>query len=419
MTRIAVLADIHLHDLHGGYGLIAQRGSAIACRTFEDTIASTRVFNESHPALIATLDDIAGRGIRDVVLLGDYSDDGQPGAVAALKEILSLYEKRHGLRFFVTFGNHDCFGPEPRDQAKHLTLGAGCEPVLVTSDEKAPAPAIVSPLMRGMSTAEAMQAMAPFGLTRQEHVFHWETPFGEHARLDERYPAGGDPRLPDASYLVEPEEGLWLLMLDANVFSPKDGGGWHVEADGAWDHVLARRPYLIGWIEDVAQRASQLGKMLLAFSHYPALPLPLVNEGAAAVSSQVWLDRMPSPESGRRLAQAGLRWHFGGHMHVAGRVTLDDLTNIAVPSPVAYPGGYVIVGVDGDEVDIQAIPMPQTPGFDFAKASYAAEAGLREGHVLHPMLSATTYEGFLEAHLQEVAAARHVSQALSEPLKRL
>ena len=29
--------------------------------------------------------------------------------------------------------------------------------------------------------------------------------------------------LVDASYLVEPEAGLWLLMIDANVFEPRDG----------------------------------------------------------------------------------------------------------------------------------------------------------------------------------------------------
>ncbi len=52
-------------------------------RTFEGTIASTRVFNESRAALLAILDDIVRHGNRDVVLIGDYSDDGQlhPGAV--------------------------------------------------------------------------------------------------------------------------------------------------------------------------------------------------------------------------------------------------------------------------------------------------------------------------------------------------
>ncbi|MFK4771573.1 MULTISPECIES: hypothetical protein [Rhizobium/Agrobacterium group] len=90
--QIGVVADVHLHDLYGGYGWIEEGSGDIALRTFEDTIASTRVFNESHAAFLAVLEDIVRRGIRDVVLLGVYSDDGQPGAVTALKRILSSYE---------------------------------------------------------------------------------------------------------------------------------------------------------------------------------------------------------------------------------------------------------------------------------------------------------------------------------------
>lgn len=389
MSRIAVVADIHLHDLHGGYGLIETRGSALALRTFKDTIASTRVFNESRAALLAILDDIVRRGIRDVVVIGDYSDDGQPAAVTALKQILSGYESRHGLRFFVTLGNHDCFGPLPRDQAKRLTLGDDPTPVLVP--------------MRGMSTAEAMAAMADYGIARPDNVVHWETPFGDRTALDARFPPGGAPLLLDASYLVEPQPGLWLLMLDANVFSQVDGQ-WQLKANAAWDHVLAERPYLIDWIADVARRADQSGKTLIAFSHYPALPLPFSGDGieTRAISAETWRARMPSPESGHRLAAAGLKLHFSGHMHVAEKVTLGDLTNIAVPSPVAWPGGYVVVETVGDLVTIETVPMPETPGFDVAFSAYAAGTA-SDGHA---MLAATTYVGFLEAHLQHLVAKR-------------
>lgn len=155
--QIAVVADVHLHDLYGGYGWLEEGSGDIALRTFEDTMASTRVFNESHAAFLAVLEDIVSRGIRDVVLLGDYSDNGQPGAVAALKHILSSYEERHVLRFFATFGNHDCFGPAPRHQAKWLTKAGGGDPVLVTSDEYAPEPAIFQSGMLGMSTPDAVR----------------------------------------------------------------------------------------------------------------------------------------------------------------------------------------------------------------------------------------------------------------------
>ncbi|MDO1583118.1 metallophosphoesterase family protein [Rhizobium oryzicola] len=407
--QLAVVADVHLHDLYGGYGLIDEGSGGMALRTLADTMASTRVFNESHPAFLAVLEDIVGRGIRTVVLLGDYSDDGQPGAVAALKRILSLYEERHGLRFFATFGNHDCFGPEPRHQGKWLTVGAESEPVLVTSDPDAPLPAVVKPAMRGMSTAEAMQAMGGYGIARPGHVGHWETPFGDREALQERYPEGGDPEALDASYLVEPHDGLWLLVLDANVFTCKNGFS-KLESDAAWDHVLARRPYLLEWIEAVAQRAKRLGKTLLAFSHYPALPLSLMGEGerSIAVGTSDWLKRMPSLETGRSLAGAGLTWHFSGHMHVAGRTQLYGLTNVAVPSPVGYPGGYVVIDIDGPAVEVQMVELTEVAGFDVAFAAYNAQRQHDPNGLSALVIGAAGYADFLEAHLRALVTLRHV-----------
>ncbi|NKN37413.1 metallophosphoesterase [Agrobacterium sp. a22-2] len=395
--QIAVVADVHLHDLHGGYGMVEEGSGGLVLRTLADTMASTRVFNESHSAFLAVLDDIVRRGIRDVVLLGDYSDDGQLGAVAAVKRILSDYENTHGLRFFTTFGNHDSYGPASRHLAKRLTKADGLQPRLVTSDDRAPAPAVVCSGMRGMSTAEAMEAMALYGVTRPPNVFHWETP-------------GDDDRASlDASYLVEPQQGLWLLMLDANVFQ-KVGDAWRVRADAAWDHVLAERPYLLAWMEDVADRAKRLGKTLLAFSHYPALPLALKGEGSEIQSACTpeWSKRMPSLETGRRIARAGIGWHFSGHMHVAGRIELDGLVNIAVPSPVAYPGGYVVVNVQADGVDVEAVRLENVAGFDAAFPAYEVQSGDDNGAPLGKVLACATYSDFLRVHLQNLIETKHV-----------
>ncbi|KAA3507413.1 metallophosphoesterase [Agrobacterium vitis] len=406
--QIAVVADVHLHDLYGGYGMV-EEGGGLALRTLADTMASTRVFNESHAAFCAVLDDIVRRGIRDVVLLGDYSDDGQVDAVAAVKRLLSDYEDRHGLRFFATFGNHDCYGPEPRHLAKLLTQADGLEPLMVTNDDRAPAPAIVCPGMRGMSSAEAVEAMAAYGVARPETILHWETPHDGLEDIALRHlPTGHDLNC-DASYLVEPQEGLWLLMLDANVFQ-KTGDGWKVRADAAWDHVLAERPSLLTWIEDVAARANRLGKTLLAFSHYPALPLALSGEGndVRAASTPDWLKRMPSPETSRRLARAGLRWHFSGHMHVAGRVELDGLVNIAVPSPVAYPGGYAIVTCDARQIDIEIAQLEEVMGFDAAFPAYAVQSGDKISPCFAKVLVCKTYAEFLRVHLQNLIEAKHI-----------
>ncbi|MES5100279.1 metallophosphoesterase [Agrobacterium sp. BA1120] len=409
--KIAVVADVHLHDLHGGYGMLEEGGDALALRTLEDTMASTRVFNESYPAFIAVLEDIVQRGIRDVVLLGDYSDDGQLGAVSAVKCLLSSYEEKHGLRFFLTFGNHDCYGPEPRHQAKRLTKTDGLQPVIVTSDEHADETALIRSDMRGMSTLEAMEAMANYGVARPVDVLHWETPFGDSDQPNDRRTAGSDASGLDASYLVEPQDGLWLLMLDANVFQ-KVGDVWELRADAAWDHVLAARPYLLEWITDVARRAAQSGKTLLAFSHYPALPLALAGEGDAvgAACTPDWLKRMPSPESGRQLAKAGIRWHFSGHMHVGGQMELDGLVNIAVPSPVAYPGGYAIVNTDPDKVDIETVQLDEVHGYDVAFLAYRAQTAHTSNDAFTNALAAPNYSGFLRAHLQNLIENRHLPE---------
>lgn len=406
--KIAVVADVHLHDLYGGYGWIEEGSGDIALRTFEDTMASTRVFNESHAAFLAVLEDIVRRGIRDVVLLGDYCDDGQFDAVAALVRILSSYEARHGLRFFTTFGNHDCYGPAPRHQAKRLTRANGRDAVLVTSDETASAPAVFQAGMLGMSTADAMQAMAHYGIARPERVFHWETPFCGSAHAQHRRPADSGTFGLDASYLVEPQQGLWLLMLDANVFHQVDGV-WQVRSNAAWDHVLTMRPYLLEWIADVAERARRLDKTLLAFSHYPALPLAMTGRGDQLRSACTpdWQKRMPALESGRRLAEAGLRWHFSGHMHVSGRTELDGLINIAVPSPVAYPGGYVAVITENGLVNVETVSLVEATGFDIGFAAYENQMSGAGPADRHHVPGCRTYSEFLNTHLRQLIARRH------------
>ncbi len=408
--QIAVVADVHLHDLYGGYGWLEEGRGDIALRTFEDTMASTRLFNESHAACRAVLDDIVSRGIRDVVLLGDYSDDGQSGAVAALKRILSSYEETYGLRFFATFGNHDCFGPATRHQAKWLTLGDGHNRLLVTSNENEPLPAIFQIGMLGMSTADAVEAMAEYGINRPDGVLHWETPFGNTRELVKRLPVGTDPAHPDLSYLVEPQEGLWLLILDANVFH-RENDAWEVRSNAAWDHVLVHRPYMLDWIADLAERAQRLSKTLLAFSHYPALPLAMAGEGSAreAACTPDWSKRMPSLESGRLLASTGLRWHFSGHMHVAGRIEYEGLVNMAVPSPVAYPGGYMVVTADHGHVDSEFIRLKSAAGFDMAFAAYRAQADCgKAGRHHHASLAASDYASFLHAHQKAVIATKYI-----------
>src|SRR5690606_39128897 len=85
-------------------------------------------------------------------------------------------------------------------------------------------------------------------------------------------------RMIDASYLVEPVEGLWLLSLDANVFEPRNGAhdpvpeaSYHDSTDAGWNAMLRHKPFVLEWASWVAARARAAGKHLLVFSHYPMI----------------------------------------------------------------------------------------------------------------------------------------------------
>ncbi len=136
-SRIAVIADAHFHDLYGDYDFkgIEVGGRHMIARRLTDTMRSTRVFNESYDALCGALDDVVARGIKLVILLGDYSDDGQVGTVSALRNLLDRYSNDHGLEFVGTTGNHDIFGLNGRHHAKRF-LNANGTYTTVASDSE-------------------------------------------------------------------------------------------------------------------------------------------------------------------------------------------------------------------------------------------------------------------------------------------
>jgi len=90
---VAVIADAHFHDTGADFGFagIDVGGQRLTMRSWSDTRQSTRVFNESVDALHAALHEVAMRGIRHVVLLGDYTDDGQRTTTHALKNLLQTH----------------------------------------------------------------------------------------------------------------------------------------------------------------------------------------------------------------------------------------------------------------------------------------------------------------------------------------
>lgn len=421
--RFAVIADPHFHDISRRPGAWTGEGAAI--RTLADTVASTRVFNESCQATRALLDDIVRRGISLVVVAGDLTDDGQASTMAAATALLDDYSRRFGLRFVATPGNHDLYAIHGRHQSKRFLNGDGSH-ALVTSDADAgqgsSVERIVSTEMYCSGYEAAINAMGAYGFFRRNGDLHWECPFGSDDALAARTfeimsVDGGTKRtMIDASFLVEPAEGLWLLSIDANVFEPRNGDldpaletSYHDSTDAGWNAMARNKGFVLDWMRDVAARAEAAGKQLIAFSHYPIVD-PLGGtyaDEAKLLGNTGFMRRTPRAEVSRIAAATGIRVHFSGHLHLNDTAIFrhgeDFLVNIAVPSMVGFPPAYKIVDARPDVLEVETITIAEVDGYDAVFPHYRVEA--RRTGLPADLAEAVNHADFLSRHV--VGMVRH------------
>lgn len=350
-------------------------GQRLALRSWKDTETGPRAVNESAMVLQAALDRIVACGITHVVLAGDYTDDGQAENTRRLARFLQGNQGRYGLRFYAIPGNHDLFGSHGKHVSTRFVTAPG-RTVHVTSDPEQAGQGIVTPAMRSEGQPGALLPMAEFGLFRQPWHLHWESPFGAEDAPEARMFTAVAPdasvshRLMDASYLVEPEAGLWLLMLDANVFEPRAGRhdpsrkkAFGDPSDAGWGAVLRLKPFLLPWIAGVTERARVLGKTLVTVSHYPVLDPFRDDAGSerALFGETGFARRTPPPEVGRALAAAGLRFHAGGHLHVAATTRRagpeGTLVDLSLPSLVSFPSGFRILHASPERIHVQSVSL--------------------------------------------------------------
>ena len=420
---LAVIADAHFHDIEGDYGFpgVPAGDRRLTLYSWARTRESTRVFNESAGALAAALERIVARGIRHVVLLGDYTDDGQRRTTESLVRFLNRQEEEHGLRFYALPGNHDVFGPFGRHRSGDFLRADGSS-VLVTSDGREPPPgAVVTPDFRCEGMPSGLLPMARFGYFRRPEFLHWETPFGPddapEARTYEAVSADGRTRhrLMDASYLVEPEDGLWLLMIDVNVFEPRNGvfkprskRAFIDSTAAGWNAMLRLKPFILTWMADVAARAKAAGKTLLTFSHYPVIDPLDDREGyePRLFPGGTILKRRPEPAVAQAVSKAGIDLHFSGHWHVAGQSRHGDLVNVAVPSLCGYPPGFCFVKALGAAVAVETADLSALPLDGDIMALYGREAARTGGDAIS-VLAARDYGDFLRHHTQALVRHRY------------
>ncbi|MES2667200.1 MAG: metallophosphoesterase [Pseudomonadota bacterium] len=384
--RVALIADAHFHDPFGDFGLGVDLGRGrMAVRPWTEVQTAARAVNEAAAALTAALDRILAAGVRHVVLAGDYTDDGQHETTRRLAALLARYAAL-GLRFYAIPGNHDLYGPHGKHTSTRLVTAAG-QSVLVSSDPDMEG-ALLTPAMRCGGMPDALLAMAAHGLFRDARDLHWESPFGPsdapHARMYLAHAADGSVSQPlmDASYLVEPDAGLWLLMIDANVFEPRPGRhdatrkkAFIDPTDAGWNAVLRVKPHLLPWIADVTARAGALGKTLIPVSHYPVLdPFQDAAGSEVALFGQTsFARRTPGPAVAKALIAAGVRFHAGGHLHVKAVTRQGGLTDVALPSLVSCPPGFGIVTALGTDVALETLSLADLPPDPDLTALYAAE----------------------------------------------
>ncbi|WP_291857798.1 metallophosphoesterase [Marinilabilia sp.] len=456
--QIAFLADSHLNDIYVAFEDCDYKGvfnpaneKYVNIRTMASQLHSTRIFNENYFALRAALDDILKRGIEFVVLPGDFSDDGQPYNVKKIREILRSYTSKYGIQFFIITGNHDPVGPFTMDSGKPDFLGKDGRPQAIMSKEgfynsQLPHdhPVVVTKDVSKLGYEQIVNILNDYGFFPQKDYKYWETPFSSYNYEDYKFNQAVfqssisqrsylvdslGRRLPDVSYLVEPVDGLWLLALDGNVFLPseKEDNNFKrasVKEGGEYSNVIRYKPYLIDWVTKVVKESERLNKTLIVFSHYPMIDF---YDGAVEElkslfgTGKMQLHRVPDKNIADQFAKAGVKIHFGGHLHLndTGIKHYEDgsfLVNIQVPSLAGYPAAYKILTIKNPgEMIIETVKLDSVSGFNNLFPLYEKEyAYLQESGAEDiwnkDILSSKNYGDFLNWHLKELVRLRFLKR---------
>lgn len=445
--RVAFLADVHFQDIYGHLEDTSYKGvfnpvskKYTLLRTMSSQLHSTRIFNENYFALTAALEDIVKRKIKLVALPGDYTDDGQPLHLRGLRGVLNFYAQKHQLQFFITTGNHDPAGPFDLDAGKTDFLGTNgkrqplySKASLYDHNPLTDHQVVVTKDLKKLGYKGVMQEMNHFGFFPLDTYLYWETPFSDYSPasyslkqaessslLNNRlYNVSDSIAIPDASYLVEPEEGLWLLAIDGNVYIPS--GETFGGTGKGYSNTIIHKPHLFSWIQKVVEMASKYNKKLVAFSHYPAVDF---NEDMSSKLKRLlgdgkWqLARVPEEHIAETMANAGLKLHFAGHMHIndTGKRSYSNnrfIFNIQTPSLAAYAPGYKILSLNHTTAEVETIVIDDVPRFRELFPLYQSEhdALKRSNQPAWDLdiLTTTSYYDFMEQHLEHLVNLRFIN----------
>lgn len=439
--RIAFISDAHIQDVVNHHDLV---------RTMEAQVKSTRLFNENYFALIAALDDIAKRNISLVVLPGDLTDDGQLVNQQSVKRIFDSYIARYGMSFFVTTGNHDPLRPCGTEYTGKDFLTPEGKSVAITSNAShGDMDNIkIDTMLRSAGYREEMTCYARFGYFPQPDYFYWETPFSSYtcdsynyrqataeSEISKRcYTLCDSITAVDASYLVEPVKGLWILAIDGGVYLPagmKNGKQDYQGSEVGYNHILKHKGFLLSWVRKIVSEAKKRNKTLVTFCHYP---LTDFNHGASDFIAGVWgkgrfdMQRLPDSSVTEAFLEAGIRLHVAGHIHVndTGVKQGKDgkyLYNIQVPSIATYMPAYKILTAESSQTfHVETVILDSVSHFNSLFKLYEKEYSYTESLGKQPVwskeaLHAKNYIEFCDRHFSDLVRIRLIPRDLPAVLK--
>lgn len=449
-VKIAFLADVHLQDIHANFTDANYKGiknpttgSYNTIRTMGSQLRSTRLFNENYFAFKTALDEIVSRNITLVVLPGDFSDDGQPINIKALKKILDDYTVNHGIQFFLTTGNHDPVRPYSREAGKTNFLGAQGNELAILSDSSLISSnhklhPIISSEIKQWGYLEILNELSSFGFFPKKEFLYWETPFSlydydnytlteaaSNAAIEKRKFSDNQEQIsiPDASYLVEPIKDIWLLGIDANIYIPSGNSSKINETSSAsigYNNILTHKKHLLPWIRKVSSEAEKQKKILIAFSHYPMVEF---YDGASKEMEQLFgedkmqMHRVPKDTIAELFTDLGIQLHFGGHMHmndtgIHKSTSGKTLYNIQTPSLAGYIPAFKILTINSkEEMEIETVVVDSVSHFNSLFRLYEQEHQHLKKSATNTIwdkeiLASKTYINFTEQHLKELVRLR-------------
>jgi 3',5'-cyclic AMP phosphodiesterase CpdA len=447
-VKIAFIADIHLHAPEAAAARLPKNAlpkdpvshAPILLRSMRAQLGSTRLFNENIMVFKEALDDVVEKNIKLVALPGDFTDDGQPVNILALKEILDEYRHKHGLRFFAINGNHDPVRPFTQPGGKRDFINREGAEISVMSPSHQECMSgrsdFCSELLKEWGYKEIAQSLSEHGFLPSPADKLFETPFNT-MDLDERHWEWCDTEelcvnMPDMSYLVEPVEGLWLLAIDANVFRPKGSlkdKQFYGSSNAGYNALVKYKPKLLDWIKDVVVRARKLNKKLVSFSHFPMAEFSDQQTQSIAEllgENSLQMSRQPSEDTSAVLAATGLKLHLGGHMHLfdVSQSSMHGLTNVQVPSLAAYQPGYSIVTINTEGHSlVETVIVREVKNFSKWFSIYEKEWGnlhrSQQATWDNSILSSKNYLDFTDQHLQQVVNGRYLDEWPSDLVEQL